>query len=186
MFPSATESRGIFVLRKTVVPQGVGDALPLRALEAHELEELEDILAGALVDDLPIGEEDDVVEEVVRLRRRLEEVERFPNSHLPDVDIILTDQEGTLTSEPRFPPLEQGLPLLVPEVLDLDPPVLAFVGSFSRAAHFSASSSSSSLNDLEKTSRLRSSCSVSGSRPCIRCCQSPSLRSRRWRLCSCS
>ncbi|CAA6670845.1 unnamed protein product [Spirodela intermedia] len=128
MFPSATESRGIFVLRKT--PQGVGDALPLRALEAHELEELEDILAGALVDDLPIGEEDDVVEEVVRLRRRLEEGQCFPNSHLPDVEIILTD--------PSFPPLEQGLPLLV--------------GSFSKAAHFSASSSSSSLDDLENTS----------------------------------
>ncbi|CAA7407937.1 unnamed protein product [Spirodela intermedia] len=146
MFPSATESRGIFVLRKT--PQGVGDALPLRALEAHELEELEDILAGALVDDLPIGEEDDVVEEVVRLRRRLEEGQCFPNSHLPDVEIILTDeeddedgeqeQEETLMSEPSFPPLEQGLPLLV--------------GSFSKAAHFSASSSSSSLDDLENTS----------------------------------
>ncbi|CAA7407936.1 unnamed protein product [Spirodela intermedia] len=142
MVPSATESRGIFVLRKTVVlkklsrkPQGVGDALPLRALEAHELEELEDILAGSLVDDLPIGEEDDVIEEFVSLR----EGKCFPNSHLPDVEIILAD---TLTSEPSFP--ERATSRVGS----------SYPGSFSRAAHFSASSSSSSLDDLEKTSSV--------------------------------
>lgn len=75
--------------------QEIGDSLPVRAFEAHGLEEGEDVFAGSLVDDLAVGEEDDVVEEVVGLRRRLEEGDEGGALH--DVDLLpehLDDLEG--------------------------------------------------------------------------------------------
>ncbi|RZR98889.1 hypothetical protein BHM03_00028370 [Ensete ventricosum] len=75
--------------------QEVGGAFALGAAEAAGLEEVEDELAGALVDDLALGEEDDVVEELEGLGRRLEE--GHEDGGLAQVDDLLQafhDLEG--------------------------------------------------------------------------------------------
>ncbi|CAA7397171.1 unnamed protein product [Spirodela intermedia] len=183
MVASSIPFRGIFVRKKTVMAisarinscdvrkwrrsnEGeVGDALPLRAPEAHGLEEFQHVLTGALVDDLAVGEEEDVVEEVVGLRCGLDQ--SLSHGHLPYVDVVLADKLISVGT-PRFPTkasasmfrcsnrtsilLQQVLPLLEAQALDLHLLDLPAVGSFSRAAHFRASSSSSSRLDRPKTS----------------------------------
>lgn len=47
--------------------QEVCNTFPFGTPETHRFEELEDILARTLVNDLPLGQENDVVEQVVRL-----------------------------------------------------------------------------------------------------------------------
>lgn len=75
--------------------QEISGAFPLRAAEAAPLEELEHVFPGTLVDDLPLGEQHDVVEEVEDLWRGLEQ--RHQHGSLAQVDNLLDapdDLEG--------------------------------------------------------------------------------------------
>lgn len=52
--------------------QEVSSAFALWAVETASLEELEDVLTRALVDNLPLGEEEDIIEKIECLRSGLE------------------------------------------------------------------------------------------------------------------
>ena len=67
----------------------VGDPFPFRAPEAHEIEELEDSVSRALVDDLPLREQDDVVEEVESFGLGLEK--RDEHRRVQRVDRLLQE-----------------------------------------------------------------------------------------------
>ncbi|BAS77572.1 Os02g0208400 [Oryza sativa Japonica Group] len=53
--------------------QEVCNTFPLRTFEAHCLKELEDVFSRSLVYDLALGEENNVIKEVIRLRCRLKQ-----------------------------------------------------------------------------------------------------------------
>jgi hypothetical protein len=69
------------------VGKEIRNTFPLRAPEATPLEELKHVLPGPLVDDLPLEQQHDIVEEVEDLRRGLEQ--RGQDGGLAQVDDLL-------------------------------------------------------------------------------------------------
>ena len=67
--------------------QEVWDTLALRALEAAALEEGHDVLAGAMVDDGALGHQQNIVEEVVRLRLGLEQGGQVGGLHMGHIKV---------------------------------------------------------------------------------------------------
>lgn len=75
--------------------QEISGAFTLRAMKATRLEEVEYVFAGALVDNLTLAQQDDVIKELKDLRSRLEE--RHEDGGLTKVDDLLQafdDLEG--------------------------------------------------------------------------------------------
>lgn len=82
--------------------QEIGDAFSVRASEPHGLEEVEDVFARALVNEVTIRQQNNIVEQVVGLGRWLEQ--RNDGGSFQNVDVLLKridDGIGCGAVEPR-------------------------------------------------------------------------------------